>query len=90
VHQQQDYDRERGISTWTKNYRTSIEVGEPEALTRTYPYYDPIDTLPQAGQAWWRENADIERLTALAQERAASSRAAAQAQAQAAAPTHTL
>jgi lysine 2,3-aminomutase len=90
VHQQYDYDPERGISSWTKNYRTSIEVGDPEALTRTYPYYDPIDTLPEEGQAWWRENADTERLTALAQERAASSRAAAQAHAQAAAPTHTL
>ena len=83
VHQQQAYDRVRGISGWTKNYRTSIEVGDPEALTRTYPYYDPIDTLPEEGQAWWRETADAERLHALAEHRAASSRAAAQAQAQA-------
>jgi lysine 2,3-aminomutase len=90
VHQQHEYDRVRGISRWTKNYRTSIEVGDPDALTRTYPYYDPIDTLPQEGQAWWRENADTERLHAKALEQAASSRAAAQAQAQAAAPTHTL
>ena len=29
---------------------------DPEALTRDYPYYDPIDTLPEEGQAWWREN----------------------------------
>jgi lysine 2,3-aminomutase len=88
VHQQQDYDRVHGISSWTKNYRTSIEVGDPQALTRTYPYYDPIDTLPPEGQAWWRENADTERLTALAQQHAASSRAAAQAQASAS--SHTL
>jgi lysine 2,3-aminomutase len=88
VHQQHDYDRVRGISEWTKNYRTSIEAGDAEALTRTYPYYDPIDTLPEEGQAWWRENADTERLTALAEQHAASSRAAAQAQASAA--THTL
>jgi lysine 2,3-aminomutase len=24
-----------------------------EALQRRYPYYDPIATLPEAGQAWW-------------------------------------
>ena len=57
VHQLADYDRERGISYWTKNYRTSIEATDPEALTRTYAYYDPIHTLPEAGQAWWREHA---------------------------------
>jgi lysine 2,3-aminomutase len=57
VHQTHDYDRLRGISGWTKNYRTSIEAADPDALTRTYPYYDPIDTLPPAGQAWWREHA---------------------------------
>ena len=50
VHQLADYDRERGISYWTKNYRTSIEATDPEALTRTYAYYDPIHTLPEAGQ----------------------------------------
>lgn len=57
VHQLADYDRERGISYWTKNYRTGIEAEDPEALTRTYEYYDPIDTLPAAGQAWWRQHA---------------------------------
>jgi KamA family protein len=56
VHQLADYDRERGISYWTKNYRTGIEAEDPEALTRTYEYYDPIDTLPAAGQAWWRRH----------------------------------
>jgi lysine 2,3-aminomutase len=55
VHQTSDYDRERGISSWTKNYRTSIEADDPEALTRTYSYYDPIHTLPEAGQRWWAE-----------------------------------
>ncbi|MBO0842582.1 MAG: lysine 2,3-aminomutase [Nocardioides sp.] len=54
VHQVADYDTERGISYWTKNYRTSIEASDPEALTRTYEYYDPIHTLPEIGQAWWR------------------------------------
>ena len=55
VHQLAGYDRERGISHWTKNYRTSIEANDPEALIRTYEYFDPIHTLPEAGQAWWRE-----------------------------------
>ncbi len=57
VHQLADYDREHGISYWTKNYRTSIEADDPEAMTRTYAYYDPIHTLPEQGQAWWREHA---------------------------------
>ena len=48
--------RERGISYWTKNYRTGIETADPEALTRRYEYYDPIHTLPETGQAWWREH----------------------------------
>jgi lysine 2,3-aminomutase len=56
VHQLADYDREKGISYWTKNYRTSIEANDPEALTRTYEYYDPIHTLPAAGQQWWRDH----------------------------------
>jgi lysine 2,3-aminomutase len=55
VHQVAEYDRERGISYWTKNYRTGIEANDPDALTRKYEYYDPIDTLPESGQAWWRE-----------------------------------
>jgi len=53
VHQLADYDRELGISYWTKNYRTGIEHEDPEALQRRYPYYDPISTLSEAGQKWW-------------------------------------
>ena len=53
VHQVSEYDRERGISYWTKNYRTGIELDDDEALARQYPYYDPIGTLPIAGQRWW-------------------------------------
>ena len=49
-----DYDRERGISYWTKNYRTRLEENAPDALERTYEYYDPIYLLPESGQAWWR------------------------------------
>jgi lysine 2,3-aminomutase len=55
VHQVAEYDREKGISYWTKNYRTGIEEGDPEALTRKYEYYDPIYLLPESGQRWWRE-----------------------------------
>jgi len=55
VHQLADYDRERGISYWTKNYRTSIESTDEAALSRTYEYYDPIHTLPESGQAWWAD-----------------------------------
>ncbi len=57
VHQVAEYDRERGITYWTKNYRTSIEQSDPEALSRTYEYYDPIHTLPPAGQHWWTTHA---------------------------------
>ena len=53
VHMVTDYDRQNGISYWTKNYRTSIEATDPEALHRRYPYYDPIDTLPEPGRRWW-------------------------------------
>jgi lysine 2,3-aminomutase len=53
VHMLAEYDREHGISYWTKNYRTSIEATDDEALTKPYAYYDPIDTLPESGQQWW-------------------------------------
>ncbi|MBI3688170.1 MAG: lysine 2,3-aminomutase [Actinobacteria bacterium] len=56
VHQLAEYDRERGVSYWTKNYRTGIEAGDGEALTRSYEYYDPIYTLPASGQEWWAEH----------------------------------
>ncbi len=58
VHQVHDYDRERGITYWTKNYRTGIEHEDPEALTRQYEYYDPVHTLPESGRQWWRTHAD--------------------------------
>ena len=56
VHQVDSYDRERGISYWTKNYRTGLEATDQAALTRTYEYYDPVRALPPAGQAWWTEH----------------------------------
>jgi lysine 2,3-aminomutase len=55
VHMLNEYDRERGISYWTKNYRTSIEMDDSDALARRYEFYDPIDTLPPSGQDWWRK-----------------------------------
>ena len=53
VHQLADYNRELGVSYWTKNYRTGIEHDDPDALARRYPYYDPISTLPETGQRAW-------------------------------------
>ena len=53
VHQLASYDRELGVSYWTKNYRTGIELADADALARQYPYYDPIGTLPEAGQRHW-------------------------------------
>jgi lysine 2,3-aminomutase len=54
VHQAARYDQELGISYWTKNYRTGVEVGDELALERQYEYYDPIHLLPEHGQQWWR------------------------------------
>ncbi|MBX3170847.1 MAG: lysine 2,3-aminomutase [Candidatus Eremiobacteraeota bacterium] len=60
VHQVAEYDRDRGISYWTKNYRTTIEAEDSAALNKRYEYYDPIYTLPTIGQEWWKENAEKE------------------------------
>ena len=76
VHQVAEYDRERGISYWTKNYRTGIERDDAGALTRRYEYYDPIPSLPEAGQEWWRAQASN---AGPAQRAAAESRDAAAA-----------
>ena len=56
VHQAVDYDRELGISQWTKNYLTPLDARSPDALDRRFHYYDPIHTLPESGQAWWRRS----------------------------------
>ena len=74
VHQLADYDEERGISYWTKNYRTSIEADDAEALTRTYAYYDPIHTLPEEGRRWWSENGGLDDADLRAAEIAEASR----------------
>jgi lysine 2,3-aminomutase len=57
VHQVARYDTERGISSWTKNYRTAVEADDELAIGREYAYYDPIYMLPAQGQAWWRSHA---------------------------------
>ena len=84
VHQVEDYDTERGISYWRKNYRTSIEGADDSALSRDYVYYDPIDTLPDAGRAWWtaqgQQSGAGEESHRLASEQARTSRELAQAQ----------
>jgi lysine 2,3-aminomutase len=55
VHQVATYDRELGISHWTKNYRTSIEAEDADALRHGYLYYDPISSLLPSGRAWWAQ-----------------------------------
>jgi lysine 2,3-aminomutase len=62
VHMVAEYDRENGISYWTKNYRTSLESTVESDTSQRFPYFDPIDTLPEAGQKWWRK----QQLTATA------------------------
>ncbi len=57
VHQWDEYDRERGISYWTKNYLTALESSDHSALERKYEYFDPIYTLPTTGQTLWRQQA---------------------------------
>jgi lysine 2,3-aminomutase len=57
VHQVARYDTALGISYWTKNYRTGIESGDPRALTREYPYYDPVHTLAAEGRERWSARA---------------------------------
>jgi lysine 2,3-aminomutase len=60
VHQVTEYDRELGISHWTKNYRTGLEAEDPDAPGRRYQYYDPIFTLPPFGHAWWAQYARLQ------------------------------
>ncbi len=72
VHQVSRYDTERGISYWTKNYRTAVEVDDERALEREFEYYDPIYLLPESGQEWWRAQA-VERAAESAAERAVES-----------------
>ncbi|MDP9219091.1 MAG: lysine 2,3-aminomutase [Actinomycetota bacterium] len=90
VHQVHTYDTERGISYWTKNYRTSIESADEEALSREYVYYDPIYTLGETGQDWWREQSDVDATHAVNAAQAKASREAAHAQSLAIVPSHAV
>lgn len=78
VHQVDTYDTERGISYWSKNYRTSIEGEDVDVTSAEYVYYDPIDTLPASGQDWWRRHTvgTAEQDEAAATAQAAASRKA--------------
>ena len=55
VHQLVDYDKVRGISYWTKNYKTVVDMDDADALEKRYTFYDPVYTLPEDGQHYWRE-----------------------------------
>jgi lysine 2,3-aminomutase len=64
VDQMVAYERERGISYWTKNYLTSVDAADPDALRRRFEYYDPIHELSPAGQAWWESEIALGRANA--------------------------
>src|SRR5262252_9568583 len=61
VHHNEPYTTERGISYWTKNYRTAVEADDEQALEREFEYYDPIYLLPETGQEWWRARVAAQR-----------------------------
>ncbi len=86
VHQVDEYDHVLGISYWSKNYRTGIELDDPDAVRKKHVYYDPVHLLPEEGQEWWVNEGyargHIAEETTVA---AAASRAAAEADL---APTH--
>ncbi|WIX91435.1 lysine 2,3-aminomutase [Amycolatopsis sp. DG1A-15b] len=57
VHQAASYDRMRGVSRWTSEYRAqvlTVDESGPTAGT----YYDPIDSLPPEGRLWWSRQRD--------------------------------
>jgi lysine 2,3-aminomutase len=78
VHQVSEYDRERGISYWTKNYRTSIERDDADALKVRSESYDTILTLTETGGERWLSQSPGD-VAALTQRAAAESREAAAA-----------
>ncbi len=86
VHQLAEYDRERGISYWTKNYRAGLEARQesadsPDALDRRYEYYDPIQSLPASGQRWWAQHTGADRARAMQDGHAAATASSAAARA---------
>jgi lysine 2,3-aminomutase len=80
VHQVDEYDHILGISYWSKNYRTGIELDDPDAVRKKHVYYDPVHLLPDEGQEWWvSEGHPRGHIAAETHEAAAASRAAAAA-----------
>jgi lysine 2,3-aminomutase len=80
VHQVDEYDHMLGISYWSKNYRTGIELDDPDAVRKKHVYYDPVHLLPDEGQEWWiAEGHPRGHIAAETHAAAASSRAAAAA-----------
>lgn len=63
VHQAAEYDRVRGISYWAPNVAGAAIAGfktAQDGASGRAPrgiYYDPIQTLPPEGKAWWRQQA---------------------------------
>ncbi|MCK2244630.1 MULTISPECIES: KamA family radical SAM protein [unclassified Crossiella] len=55
VERYEDYDRERGITRWTRTHRTPLQRDEG-AEDRGHRYYDPIDSLPESGRQWWLDH----------------------------------
>ena len=53
----------------------------PRRSSRTYEYYDPIHTLPEAGQRWWAEHGRLDESALKAAEMAEASRRTAALQA---------
>jgi lysine 2,3-aminomutase len=53
VTQEDEYDRNHGISYWSKSYLNPLE--DPEASGETHCYYDPVHTLPPEGIEYWRQ-----------------------------------
>ena len=47
---------QRGLSesSFVVDTASRGDDGVELALSREYPYYDPIYLLPESGQAWWR------------------------------------
>ncbi|HVQ18770.1 MAG TPA: lysine 2,3-aminomutase [Actinomycetes bacterium] len=81
VHQVDEYDAVKGVSYWSKNYRTGIEMEDPEAVRKLHVYYDPVHVLPPEGQQWWIDQGHRRgQITAEATAAAAASRAAAEAE----------
>ena len=84
VHQIDEYDTVKGISYWSKNYRTGIEMDDPDAVRASHVYYDPVHVLPPDGQQWWIDQGYRKgEISSATSEAAAASRAAAAAEVEA-------